>query len=293
MSQHIKLIDPAIDWTFKSIFGKHSDLLKNFLMTGIKWDYEPITELTFDNTEINKDYADDKSSKLDVKAILQDGMIINIEIQLSYQTSYIDRSLYYWSKLYEGQMNQSDPYSSLRPVVCVNILLKNHPKIIEKTPYNRYALLNEETHSKLTNKLSIHYIELEKFNGKWVDGDESNNWMVFLKNPEEATMHTQQSTSLSKALEELKWMSQDPAQRKHYEARCKFLRDQEEERRSAEEIGREEGREEGIVIGENRGIEKGIEKVVISMLKQKIDDSLIQSVTGFSQDDLNKLKNKI
>ena len=52
-------------------------------------------------------------------------------------------------------------------------------------------------------------------------------------------------------------------------------------------------REEGIaVIGETRGIEKGIEKVAISMLKQKIDDSLIQSVTGFSQDELNKLKNK-
>ena len=53
-------------------------------------------------------------------------------------------------------------------------------------------------------------------------------------------------------------------------------------------------REEGIaVIGETRGIEKGIEKVAISMLKQKIDDSLIQSVTGFSQDELNKLKNKL
>ena len=51
-------------------------------------------------------------------------------------------------------------------------------------------------------------------------------------------------------------------------------------------------REEGIVIGETRGIEKGIDKVAISMLKQKIDDSLIQSVTGFSQDELDKLKNK-
>ena len=55
------------------------------------------------------------------------------------------------------------------------------------------------------------------------------------------------------------------------------------------EQGIEKGREEGI----EQGIEKGIEKVVISMLKQKIDDSLIQSVTGFSQNELNKLKNKL
>ena len=36
-----------------------------------------------------------------------------------------------------------------------------------------------------------------------------------------------------------------------------------------------------------------LEKTAINMLLQKLDDSLIKSVTGFSQDDLNKLKNKI
>jgi hypothetical protein len=36
-----------------------------------------------------------------------------------------------------------------------------------------------------------------------------------------------------------------------------------------------------------------LEKTAINMLLQKLDDSLIKSVTDFSQDDLNKLKNKI
>jgi len=36
-----------------------------------------------------------------------------------------------------------------------------------------------------------------------------------------------------------------------------------------------------------------LEKTAINMLLQKLDDSLIKSVTGFAQDDLNKLKNKI
>ena len=36
-----------------------------------------------------------------------------------------------------------------------------------------------------------------------------------------------------------------------------------------------------------------LEKTAINMLLQKLDDSLIKSVTGFSQDDLNKLKDKI
>ena len=60
-------------------------------------------------------------------------------------------------------------------------------------------------------------------------------------------------------------------------------------------------REEGIGIGEAIGIKKGreegreegIEQVAISMLKQKLDNSLIKSVTGFSQETIDKLKNKL
>jgi hypothetical protein len=36
-----------------------------------------------------------------------------------------------------------------------------------------------------------------------------------------------------------------------------------------------------------------LKNTAINMLKQKLDDSLIKSVTGFSQDTLDKLKNKL
>jgi len=36
-----------------------------------------------------------------------------------------------------------------------------------------------------------------------------------------------------------------------------------------------------------------LKKTAINMLKQKLDDSLIKSVTGFSLDDLDKLRNKL
>ena len=50
---------------------------------------------------------------------------------------------------------------------------------------------------------------------------------------------------------------------------------------------------EGISIGEARGIEKGVEKTAINMLKQKLDDKLICSVTGLSLEEITKLKNRI
>lgn len=41
------------------------------------------------------------------------------------------------------------------------------------------------------------------------------------------------------------------------------------------------------------GLEERVKRTAINMLKQKLDDSLIKSVTGFSQDALDKLKNKM
>jgi hypothetical protein len=40
-------------------------------------------------------------------------------------------------------------------------------------------------------------------------------------------------------------------------------------------------------------IEAALEKTAITMLTQKLDDSLIKQVTGLSDDELAKLKNKI
>jgi hypothetical protein len=41
------------------------------------------------------------------------------------------------------------------------------------------------------------------------------------------------------------------------------------------------------------GIEKGIEKTAINMLKQKLDNKLISSVTGLSLEEIAKLKSRI
>ena len=45
--------------------------------------------------------------------------------------------------------------------------------------------------------------------------------------------------------------------------------------------------------GEAKGEARGIEKTALNMLKQKIDDKLIASVTGFSLEEIAKLKNKL
>jgi hypothetical protein len=50
---------------------------------------------------------------------------------------------------------------------------------------------------------------------------------------------------------------------------------------------------QGIALASAPSSEIALEKIAINMLLQKLDDVLIKQVTGLSNDELAKLKNKI
>jgi predicted transposase/invertase (TIGR01784 family) len=64
-----------------------------------------------------------KESVLDVKAQDESGRIFDVEIQVISSPYYTKRSLYYWAKVYESQLKESELYSTLNPVICINISL--------------------------------------------------------------------------------------------------------------------------------------------------------------------------
>lgn len=236
MNQEKDILTPYFYWTFKNIFSDEM-IFKNFLTSIVDWEYGPIERIEFLDKDMLNNPITDKESKLNLKAIMQDGSIIAIEIQFNQQAHYVARVLYYWAKICESQVESSYGYRGLMPVIFINILRGQHPDISGKNPYHQYAFLNEKSYSKLTNKFSIHYIELGKFTQEWVDGDLRNNWLTFLKNPEEVAMHPHYSQEIEKALEHLKWLSQDPSKRAEYDARHKALLDRQEELLIVEEIG--------------------------------------------------------
>ncbi len=47
---------------------------------------------------------------------------INIEIQVKNEYNMIKRSLYYWSKMYEGQLTKGQDYDTLSIIICINVI---------------------------------------------------------------------------------------------------------------------------------------------------------------------------
>ena len=94
---------------------------------------------------------------------------------------------------------------------------------------------------------------------------------------------------LKKALKVLDVLNFSEEERELYEDHLKWLRIEANTLKKTAE----KALAEGISIGEARGIEKGVEKTSINMLKQKLEDKLICSVTGLSLEEITKLKNRI
>ena len=272
-----RLLNPKIDFVFKKIFGseKHPGVLISFLNAVLK-PKNNITDVEIKNTDIDKSYIEDKFSRLDVKAVTSKNEIINIEIQLKNEYNMIQRSLYYWSKLYEEQLEEGDRYDKLCRTVCINILDFKYLK--NDRFHNGYRLKEIETNEELTDLEEIHFIEipkLKKINSEKDIVDVLEGWVEFLRDPESEVVRKLEMTNkeIREAKDELYRLSMDEKERALYFIREKSIRDEISALANAEEKGMESGIKKG---ERNKAIE------IAKSLLDVLDIETISIKTGLS-----------
>ena len=91
------LLNPKIDFVFKKIFGSsdHPDILISFLNAVLKLK-NPITSVEIKNSDLEKEYIEDKFSRLDVKALTSNKEIREAKDELyTLSRNSKERELYY------------------------------------------------------------------------------------------------------------------------------------------------------------------------------------------------------
>ena len=271
------LLSPKVDFVFKKIFGseENKSVLISFLNATLKPKKE-IVSVDLKNTDIEKEYLKDKFSRLDVKATTSNKETINIEIQLKNEYDMIQRSLYYWSKIYEEQIQEGDSYSNLNRTVCINILNYNYLK--NDRFHNIYRLKEIETNEELTDIEEIHFIEIPKLRELNLndEADMLEVWIEFLRDPESEVIRNieMSNEAVRKAKDKLYKLSQSKEDRELYFLREKSIRDE----ISALSKAKEEGIEQGIL---------EIAKNLLDIL----DDNTISEKTGLSLEEVRQLRN--
>ena len=274
------LLDPKMDFVFKNIFGseKNPQILISFLNATLK-PKDLITSVEIKNTDINKNYIEDKFSRLDVKATTSNNEIINIEIQLKNEYNMIKRSLYYWSKLYSEQLNEGEDYSLLKRTICINIL--NFKYLKTRMFHSVYRMKEIHTNEELSDIQEIHFIEIPKLEDGSDEKDMLVAWIEFLKNPESEKVRSLEMSvdEIREAKDELIKMSNDDTQRELYEMRAKTLRDKISALNEAERKGIKKGEK-------NKAIE-----IAKSLINLGLDKESIAKSTGLDLCEVEKLMN--
>ena len=289
------ILSPKVDFVFKKIFGneKHPNILISFLNAVIK-PTDLIKSVQIKNTDIEKEHIEDKYSRLDIKAITNNGEQINIEIQVKNEYNMIKRSLYYWSKMYEGQLTKGQDYDTLSRTICINILDFKYLK--NDNFHNCYRLKEKNTNEELTDVMELHFIEIPKLRKLENSEDISDMleaWITFIESPTSELIDKLEMSSdeIKEAKEELLRLSGNDKERERYEKRFESLLEQNSLLANAERKGLQKGLQKGIEKGKKEGAKQ--EKILIAKnLLDVLDDETISNKTGLSLKEIKELRNK-
>ena len=253
-------IDPKVDFAFKLVFGSpdHTPVTIHFLNAVLNLP-RPITWVEILNPIQGQDRSEDKLIMLDVLAADLDGRRFNIEMQTTVPMDLRKRLTYYNCINYIRQLSAGEPYYELRPAISICVL--DHvlfPNIEEF--HLSFRVRCDQRDLVFSDDLVFHTLELPKYepgshNVKEVVPLEK--WLYFLKQAEylEADELAEQlvDDEFREATGVLEMISKSPEDRQFYEARMKYLHDEEARLIAAREKGREEGREKGREVGREEG----------------------------------------
>jgi predicted transposase/invertase (TIGR01784 family) len=205
-------------------------------------DIESPEAIEFTNTELARDYEEDKLSRLDVRIKLSNQDHVDVEIQIRDRFDMINRSIYYLSKLYTDQMTKGMTYSELGRAISLNIL--DYNLLNEKEYFNRYRFKNTRDNTELTDIIEVDYLELRKVPNEY--HSMKDMWAILLATESEEVidMLANKNEAMHKVVEKLKYVTADDITRFQYDQRQKAELDYYAEIKRNREVGREEGIEE-------------------------------------------------
>ena len=241
-------IDPKVDFAFKLVFGSpdHTGITIHFLNSVLNFP-QPIAWVEILNPIQGKDRSDDKLVVLDVLAVDRDDRRFNIEMQTTLPTDLPKRLTYYNCLNYVRQLGEGAPYYDLRPSISICVL--DRVLFSEASEFHLSFRLRCDQRGLVFNEdLVFHTLELPKY----TPGDNNvkelpplEKWLYFPKHAEhlEADELAEQlvDAEFREAAGVLEMISKSPEERQFYEARMKFLHDEEARLIAAREEGREEG----------------------------------------------------
>ena len=180
----MKFVNPKVDYAFKKIFGSEQSkqILISFLNAIIYGGKKSVKDLTILNPYNPGKTLTLKDTYLDVKAVLVDGSLVVIEMQVAPMTAFSKRVIYNLVKGYGNQLQKGENYPLLNPAIALTItdfiLFKEEEDFINPFEF-KHSRKDWEYPDK---ELQLIFVELPKFKKTLSELKTlTDKWIYFLK----------------------------------------------------------------------------------------------------------------
>jgi predicted transposase/invertase (TIGR01784 family) len=244
------------DYLFKRIFSTEEVLL-GFLNDVFDLPAgKELTRVKLDDREMDPKYQLDRGARLDILAETEDGMLINIEVQVANEYDIPKRTLYYWSGLYHDQLTEGKKFKDLHKAVTINILDFIWFNTDNERYHRTFHAREDSTGELLNEDMEIHFLEKKKVTDIAPEPEDPlKSWMLFLNNVEGEAMEAiaVDNPPIKKAMTVEDAFMRNKQERRIYELREKARLDEISAMEGAEARGEARGEAQGEARGEARG----------------------------------------
>ena len=212
------------DYMFHVVFQENMEALKGLVSSVLHIPAKSITDIQVQNPIILGKSISNKTFVLDLKIIINHSTIINLELQVSNEHNWPERSLGYLCRNYDN-LNSGDDYTDTKSAIHISFLnftlFNDAPEFCAK-----YMLMNEKNHHLFTGKFSLVVVELyntelatdedRKYGiDKWAKLFNSKSW-------EDLKMYAGDDKAMMEAMKELYKYNAEEQIREQCEARERY-----------------------------------------------------------------------
>ena len=289
MENNFELLPLTDDYIFKRVFAYkgNESVLKDFLEALLKIE---IKGIKITNPEIIPYEKGEKRGLLDIKAEINDGTMLDVEMQMKNERNTEERATEYMGKMISEQLQVGEDYQNLKKSIVIfitnyNFLKRNSYHSVgrmkfDKTIEDEYVNMGYDKEDEVASKyIEVHYIELPKFKKKELSKfTKLDQWMcIFTQNKEGIMLAEKENKEIKRAINTLDFLSKDPKERERHNSLVMAEYNRLVSQQNFFEDGKDEGKKE--------------EKIQIAkkLLKMNIPISQIIEATELTEEEIEKI----
>lgn len=265
------------DYMFRIVFQENELARKGLIAAILHMNPNNIQSVIISNPITPGSKLEDKEFVLDLKVLLNNNHLINLEMQMTDQHNWQDRSLSYLCRSFD-QLYKGEDYAEAKPATHIGFL--NFAPFPEHLEFNGcYKLLNIKNHTPYSDKLTLYVVDLTHIE---LATEEDKSWgidywarLFTATTWEEVKMIAEKDIHMQAAAEEMYVLSADEM----IEERCRARDDYMKQERTRNKIMKELTETNEALLNEKESLTKGLKEK-----DKKIEELLLE---------LNSLHNRI